>query len=42
MTLRGETEEEILMKAAEHNKSAHGMEATEEAREMMRQEVRDE
>lgn len=43
MVLRGETETEVLKKAAEHNQTAHGMkEVTEKARQMMREAVRDE
>lgn len=43
MVLRGETEKEVLKKAAEHGQTAHDMkEITEEARQMMREALRDE
>lgn len=39
---RGETEEEVLQKAAEHGKSAHNMEITKEVEDTVRKLIREE
>ena len=39
--VHAETEEEVLRKAAQHGQEAHGMEVTAEAREKMREAIRD-